>query len=132
MKMKKLVMKLFKIPDIDSVLTKERNITNKKIAKLKKEINRNRKEIKCLRLDVIKLGEEAIEIGRFLYSKMELEKHFVQNGHDPKGPKCDICKGRELGILDYRESLFNIIHKRDGLLKMTNTGQNLLGIVNEN
>ena len=118
--MKKLVMKLFKIPDIDSVLAKERNATNKKIARLKKEISRNKKEIKYLKVDVNKLKEEILDIGHFLYDKIELEKYFVQDGHDPKGERCDICKGRELGILDYRERLFNIINERNGLLNISN------------
>ena len=44
-------------------------------------------------------------MGSYMIEK-NLKRYFVQPGHDPINAKnCDICKGREIGILDYRKTL---------------------------
>jgi hypothetical protein len=106
--MKKLLMKLFKIPDVNIALAKERKVTDAKIAKLNKKIKRLQLDVSNLKQINSRWVGKVKKIDMFLLDKTNAKKHFVQSGHDPKGKRCDICKGREMGILDYRKELLGV------------------------
>ena len=106
---KKVLLKAMKLQGIESevsALKIDSKKSAKKLAQLKKDVANNKRKVKILTLELSIIRTRVWEMAEFLY-ETDMEKYYVQHGHDPKGERCDICKGRELGIFDYRKDLLS-------------------------
>ena len=112
---KKVLLKAMQLQGIEkevATLKRKEDDRTVEVKQLKENVAKLRKEIAKVRKRVSRNIAKIVEIRQFLHNNEYVKKYFVHPGHDPQGKRCDICKGREFGILDYRKEIASLLNEK--------------------